>query len=153
YMTSSRKVTFRDWTNPGFFDGGTFGSLPIWNGDYRPVFPGKYPWSVPKIDEDSLLAYYASAADPIKNLDTCGSIYLNSLNCNTQKGTEDVAAAYTMLSYRTGDWELTPGLRFEHTYIHNIFWLTPSDVNGNSLVGSFSGNHTKYNELLPSLFV
>jgi hypothetical protein len=56
YITSSRHVSFRDWTNPGFFDGSGFGSLPIWNGDYRPVFPGKHPWSVPEIDEDKLLA-------------------------------------------------------------------------------------------------
>jgi len=153
YQTSARHVSFRDWTNPGFFDGTTFGSLPIWNGDYKPVFPGKYGWSVPKIDESSLLAYYGSAADPVKNLDTCGSIYANSLNCNTQRGTEDVSAAYSMVQFHAGDWEITPGVRFEHTYIHNIFWLTPSDTNGNQLTGAFSGNSTVYNELLPSIFV
>jgi TonB-dependent receptor len=158
YMTSARHVSFRDWTNPGFF-GGTFGSLPIWNGDYSPVFPGKYGWSVPKIDEDSLLAYYASAADPIKNLDTCGSIYVNSLNCNTQRGTEDVAAAYTMLQFHSGDWEITPGVRFEHTEIHNTYWFTPAVADpdspdfGNALPGHFASNRTIYNEALPSIFV
>jgi TonB-dependent receptor len=153
YTTSSRTVTDRDWTNPAFFDGTTFGSLPIWNGNYGHVFPGKYGWPVPKISEDSLLAYYASAADPIKNLDNCGPIYLNSLNCNNQGGAEDVSAAYTMLQYRTGDWEITPGVRFEHTYIHNIFWVIPSDLTGTQLLGHFEGNHTIYNELLPSIFV
>jgi TonB-dependent receptor len=145
YTTSSRHVTSRDWTNPGFYDGATFGSLPIWNGDYRHVFPGKYGWSVPKIDEDSLLDYYASAADPIKNLDTCGPDYLNSLNCNNQDATEDVAAAYTMLQFHTGDWEITPGVRFEHTSIHNNFW--------SQVTSQFEGNHTVYNEALPSIFV
>jgi TonB-dependent receptor len=159
YTTSSRHVTFRDWTNPGFFDGTTFGSLPIWNGDYKPVFPGKYGWSVPKIDENSLLAYYASAANTTANLDTCGSIYLNSLNCDNQDATEDVSAAYTMLQFHTGDWEITPGVRFEHTYIHNNFWVIPSDTDpnsptfGNALLGHFEGNRTIYNELLPSIFV
>jgi len=153
YTTSSRKVTSNDWTNPGFFDGSTFGSLPVWNGDYKHVFPGKYGWSVPKIDEDSLLAYYASASDPIKNLDTCGSNYVNSLNCNNQGGTEDVSAAYTMLTYRTGAWEITPGMRFEHTSIHTTFWVIPSDVDGNQLAGYAGGNDTIYNEALPSLFV
>ena len=153
YIASSREVTFRDWTNPGFFDGSTFGSLPIWNGDYEPVFPGKYGWSVPKIDEDKLLGYYGSAADPIKNLDTCGSIYSNSLNCNTQKGTEDVASAYAMAQIRNGYWEVTPGVRFEHTTIHNTFWVTPQDLDGNSLPGSFASNKTIYNEFLPSIFV
>ena len=152
YIASSRNVTFRDWTNPGFFDG-TFGSLPIWNGDYNPVFPGKYGWSVPKIDEDKLLGYYGSAADPIKNLDTCGSIYSNSLNCNTQKGTEDIASAYAMAQIRNGDWEVTPGVRFEHTTIHNTFWVIPQDVDGNSLPGYFTSNKTIYNEFLPSIFV
>jgi len=158
YIASSRDVSFRDWTNPGFFDGSTFGSLPIWNGDYKPVFPSKYGWSVPKIDEDSLLAYYASAADA-KNLDTCGSIYVNSLNCNNQNGTEDVASAYTMLQYHTGDWEITPGVRFEHTSIHNTFWVIPTETDpnspnfGNALSGHFDSNHTIYNETLPSLFV
>src|SRR5262249_30206650 len=107
----------------------------------------------PKIDEDSLLAYYASAADPIKNLDTCGSNYVNSLNCNNQGGTEDVSAAYGMLTYRTGAWEITPGMRFEHTFIHTTFWVIPSDVNGNQLTGYPGGNDTIYNEALPSLFV
>jgi TonB-dependent receptor len=153
YTTSARAVTSNDWTNPGFFDGSTFGSLPIWNGNYLHVFPGKYGWSVPKIDEDSLLAYYASAADPIKNLDTCGSNYQNSLHCNDQGGTEDVSAAYTMLQYRTGDWEVTPGLRFEHTFIHTTFWVIPKDVDGNQLDGYASGTHTIYNEVLPSVFV
>jgi TonB-dependent receptor len=153
YTTSSRTVTDRDWTNPGFFDGTTFGSLPIWNGNYGHVFPGKYGWSVPKISEDSLLSYYARGADAIQYLDNCGPIYLNSLNCNNQGGTEDVSAAYTMLQYHTGDWEITPGVRFEHTYIHNIFWTIPSDLTGTQLLGHFDGNHTIYNELLPSIFV
>jgi TonB-dependent receptor len=154
YSTSARKVTSNDWTNPGFFDGSTFGSLPIWNGNYLHVFPGKYGWSVPKIDEDSLLAYYATAADAIKYLDTCGSNYVNSLNCNNQGGTEDVSAAYTMLQYRTGDWEITPGMRFEHTFIHTTFWRTPlPDASGTPVTGYASGSDTIYNELLPSLFV
>jgi len=161
YTASSRNVSFRDWTNPSFMDGSTFGSLPIWNGDYKPVFPGKYPWSVPKIDEDKLLAYYGSAADPIKYIDTCGSIYSNSLNCNNQKGTEDIAAAYAMAQFHTGFWEVTPGIRFEHTTIHNTYWVIPQELQddgtGNlqavTVEGHFESNKTIYNEALPSIFV
>ncbi len=161
YMTSSRKVTFNDWTNPGFFDGSTFGSLPIWNGDYKPVFPGKYGWSVPKIDEDKLLAYYGSAAipgsvaNPISNLDTCGQAvdsvtYQNSLHCNDQMATEDVSAAYASVELHPGNFEINPGVRFEHTYIHNQYWIP---IGFSNLPPGFNYNHTTYNEALPSLFV
>jgi TonB-dependent receptor len=162
YQTSARHVSFRDWTNPGFF-GGTYGDLPIWDGDFNPVFPGKYGWSVPKVNEPALLGYYASAASP-NNLDTCGSIYVNSLYCNNHRGTEDVAAAYGMLQLHPGDWEITPGVRFEHTYIHNTFWTIPSQCQPSAdgtdpcastvqLPGSFTSNHTTYDEVLPSIFV
>ena len=168
YTASSRNVTFRDWTNPAFMDGSTFGSLPIWNGDYHPVFPGKYGWSVPRIDEDKLLGYYGSAADEINNLDTCGTVsqnpavnYPNSLNCNTQKGTEDIAAAYAMAQMRSGDWEVTPGVRFEHTTIHNTYWVIPFIIDPNDptqtqtipVAGHFESNKTIYNEVLPSIFL
>ncbi|MFL6602785.1 MAG: TonB-dependent receptor [Steroidobacteraceae bacterium] len=161
FLTSSRHVTDRDWTNPAFIDGTTYGQLPIWNGDYKHVFPGKYGWSVPKLDEDALLAYYGTAADPIKYLDTCGGIYLNSLNCNNQDGTERVSAAYASVDFHTGAWEVTPGVRFEHTDIHNTYWVIPSEFSdpndptaGTSQVeGHFDSNHTVYNEALPSIFV
>jgi len=149
YLTSSRTVTSRDWTNPGFFDGSTYGSLPIWNGDYAPYFRASMAGQCRRSMRRAA-GLLGSAADSIKYLDTCGSIYENSLNCNTQKGTEDVSAAYTMVQFHTGDWEITPGVRFEHTYIHNVFWVTDTTV---SPVGHFGGNHTIYNELLPSIFV
>jgi len=64
-----------------------------------------------------------------------------------------------MLQYHTGDWEITPGVRFEHSSIHNTFWVIPTETDpnspnfGNALSGHFDSNHTIYNEVLPSLFV
>ena len=152
FSTSSRAISFRDWTIPGYYDGTTFGSLPIWNGFWNPVFPGKYNWPDPKINQGSLFAYYNSLIKP-SYLDTCGSLFVNNFNCNTQRATESVSAAYAMLVLGSGPWEVTPGLRFEHTQIHNTFWLTPHDATGTELAGAFNDNRTTYNEPLPSIFV
>ncbi|MGN6094201.1 MAG: TonB-dependent receptor domain-containing protein, partial [Luteibacter jiangsuensis] len=69
------------------------------------------------------------------------------------RGTEAVSAAYAMATIEQGPLEIIPGVRFEHTSIHNTFWTTPQDPDGNELPGYFSNNRTIYNEPLGSLFI
>jgi TonB-dependent receptor len=58
-----------------------------------------------------------------------------------------------MATIQDGPWEIIPGVRFEHTSIHNTFWTTPQDADGNELPGFFDNNRTIYNEPLGSLFI
>jgi TonB-dependent receptor len=87
------------------------------------------------------------------DLDTCSGLAINNWNCNSQHGTESVSSAYAMLNLRTGDVEIIPGVRFEHSQIDNTFWVTPYDADGNELPGNFSSNSTTYNRVLPSILV
>ncbi|MEA1648640.1 TonB-dependent receptor [Nitrospirillum sp. BR 11164] len=151
YQVSERQVTNRDWYNGNFDDGRTFGSLGIISGNYSSVYPGIYNWSVPIIDQAALFRLYNTYAYP-GNLDSCSSLYINNWNCNTQKGTEAVSAAYVMANLKFDDLEIVPGFRFEHTSIHNTFWVTPHDADGNELAGHWGYNSTHYNEPLPSIF-
>lgn len=153
YIDSQRKVTNRDWTNAYFSDlvGGrpTWSSLGIATGTYDEVFPGKYSWSVPKIDHNRLLDLfyqYQTAA----SFDSCGSSrsYVDNMNCNTQKGSEAVSSAYVMGQWQLGDLEVIPGLRFEHTDIKNTYWELPAS---SSVTGNWAKSNTTYNEVLPSI--
>lgn len=151
FVHSSRAISFNDWTNQYHY-GGTFGSLPIWNGFYDPVFPGKYSWRAPIINQNALFSYFNGGLTS-SSLDTCGSIEFNNINCNTQKATESVSAVYTLAQFQAGNWEFIPGLRYEHTDVHNTYFVIPFDADGNQLLGHFDSNKTAYNELLPSVLV
>lgn len=153
YIDSQRKVTNRDWTNAYFSDlvGGrpTWSSLGIVKGTYDEIFPGKYDWSVPKVDHNRLLELFYKFQTPA-SFDSCGSnrSYVDNMNCNTQKGSEAVSSAYVMGQWQLGDLELIPGVRFERTEIKNTFWELPASA---SVGGNWAKNSTTYNEFLPSL--
>jgi TonB-dependent receptor len=152
YSDASRKITNRDWTNDHFANllgrpGVTWSELGIFNGSYGSVFPGVYDWNLPKVDHDKLLEYfrtYQTAA----SFDSCGSdlSFEDNWNCNTQRGNERVAAGYVLAHVQAGDLELIPGIRYEHTSIDNTYW-----VRSTGATGRFETNHTRYNQVLPSL--
>lgn len=156
YVDSHRRVTNRDWTNDHFANligqgGLTWQSLGIATSYYEDVFPGEYDWRAPKVNQDKLLEYfykYKTAA----SFDTCGSNEINNWNCNTQKGDEAVASIYAMADYQFGDVEVTPGLRYEHTKIDNLYWAIPT-TSGGQQTGAWATSSTEYNEVLPSVFV
>lgn len=152
YVRSERLVTNLDWTTAVFSDGRTYGSLGFINGEYSQVYPGKYRWSVPQVNQQALFDVFHTYVTPA-SFDTCGSLAINNTNCNTQKGTEGVAAAYAMASFKWGDLEVIPGLRFEHTKIDNTFWVTPFSSTNQELPGHWSSNDVSYDEVLPSVFV
>ncbi|WP_114392835.1 TonB-dependent receptor [Oleisolibacter albus] len=160
YIDSKRTVTNRDWTNAYFSDATgsrqTWDSLGIAKGVYDDVFPGKYSWSIPKVDHDRMLELFYKYQTP-GSFDSCGSnrSFTDNMNCNTQKGTEAVTSAYSMATLQFGDLEVIPGLRFEHTAISNTFWQLPAwddTKTAEQNTGSWGKSHTTYNEVLPSLF-
>ncbi|WP_235429784.1 TonB-dependent receptor [Xanthomonas sp. GPE 39] len=153
YSESRRHYSNRDWSTGSVPDTSTLGDLGIFNGNYAAIFPGKYHWVTPRVSEGAVAHVIASHLSD-DDLDTCGStFYVNNWNCNTMRGTEAVSAAYAMATFAFGNLEVVPGLRLEHTSIHNRFWVTPSDANGNEQIGYFASNHTHYDEPLPSVFL
>ena len=154
FTDSVRNYTNRDWSTSGINDGvTTLGDLGIFNGSYNAIFPGQYNWKSPKVSESAvsnLIQQYLVDSD----LDTCGdSFYVNNYNCDTLRGREAVSAIYGKATFNVGNLEIVPGLRFEHTDITNTYWVVPQDSSGNEIVGDFQGNHTVYNEPLPSVFL
>ncbi|KQM61604.1 MULTISPECIES: TonB-dependent receptor [unclassified Sphingomonas] len=148
---SSRKITNRDYTVPGYGTANTFGDLGIISKTYPSVWPGRYGWDVPEIDQKKLFALFdrlGGATDA--TIDTCGSNPINSFNCNTQRATETVYATYAMAQVDIGNLELIPGVRYEHTDIRNTFWVTPN-VNGVTGTGAFGNNVARFDAVLPSI--
>jgi TonB-dependent receptor len=153
YSDSSRTFTNRDWSTGGINDGTTtLDDLGIFKGYYNQIFPGKYPWRTPDVSRAAVAALIDAHVQP-SDLDTCSQLDFNNFNCDTMRGTEAVSAAYAMATIEQGPLEIIPGVRFEHTSIHNTFWTTPQDPDGNELPGYFSNNRTIYNEPLGSLFI
>lgn len=149
-----RKLTDRNWTNLFFGDlyeaaGLTWEKLGIAKGVYADVFPGLYDWSVPKIDQGRLNAYFFENRSEA-SFDTCGVLYVNNLNCNSQSGSEFVHAAYGMATRIFGRLELQLGARYEQTRIRNIYWMMSNEVEGEQ-AGDWESSRTRYDKLLPSL--
>ncbi|WP_185910660.1 TonB-dependent receptor [Xanthomonas cerealis] len=152
YVDSSREYTSRDWTTAKFTDGTLLENSGLVSGSYDAVYPGKYDYPTVKLSNSALKASIAQYLTP-GSFDTCGSLAINNQNCNTMRGTEAVAAAYAMATFKTGDLEIIPGLRFEQTSIRNTYWTMPKDKGGNELAGYFQNNHTTYDVPLPSVFL
>lgn len=151
---SDRAMTDRNWTNAFFADiyqtaGLTWEALGIANGTYATVFPGLYDWSIPRIDHDRLEALF-EANRTAESFDTCGALYVNNLNCNSQSGSETVQALYAMATHAVGAWETQIGLRHERTRIANRFWVLP-DASEGETPGDWGSSDSRYEKLLPSL--
>jgi TonB-dependent receptor len=152
YSDSKRDTSNRDWTTDKFTDHRTFGSLGIIDGSYAQVYPGVYGWSIPTINQAALFNLYNTYVKA-SSFDTCGGMYVNNYNCNTQSAHEAVTSAYTSVNLLFNDVEVVPGLRVENTQIRNTYWVTPHDATGNEQAGSFASNSTTYNVPLPSVFI
>lgn len=162
-QTSQRNVTSRDWTTDYVANyvgkSVTWASLGLTNGTYAQTYPGLYTWALPRFNKAALfdLFYkyqFANEADgsSYNSFDTCGSLYINNFNCGSLKGRETVAAGYATATLKAGNVEIIPGIRYEHTDIHNTFWVIPF-TSGAEQPGAFAHNNSRYDALLPSLFV
>ncbi|MBE1161849.1 TonB-dependent receptor [Dyella acidiphila] len=154
FAESVRNFSDRDWSTAGINDGvTTLGDLGIFNGSYSAIFPGQYNWKSPKVSESgvsNLIQQYLVNSD----LDTCGnSYYINNYYCDSLRGVEAVSALYAKATFNIGNLEIIPGFRFEHTDIHNTYWVSPQDSAGNDVPGYFQTNYTHYDEPLPSIFL
>jgi TonB-dependent receptor len=151
---SDRDLTDRNWTNAFFGDvyqkaGLTWEALGIAKGTYAEVFPGLYDWSIPRVDHDRLEALF-EANRTAASFNTCGVLYVNNLNCNSQSGHETVQAVYVMATHAVGVWETQFGLRQERTRIANRFWVMP-DTSNVETPGEWGASRSGYDKLLPSL--
>ena len=151
---SDRDLTDRNWTNAFFADiyqqpGLTWAALGVADGTYAQVFPGLYAWSLPRIDHDRLEALF-QAHRTDASFDSCGALYVNNFNCNSQSGRETIQALYAMATYAVGSWETQWGLRHERTRIHNRFWIMP-DASQGEAPGDWGRSRSGYDKLLPSL--
>ncbi|MFC6839600.1 TonB-dependent receptor [Xanthomonas theicola] len=152
YVDSSREFTSRNWTTGKFTDRTLLRDTGLVVGRYASVYPGKYDLPTVKLSNAALKAMIAQNLTAAA-FDTCGGLAINNQNCATMRGNEAVAAAYAMATFKSGDLEVIPGLRFEQTRIRNTFWTMPKDSQGNELPGFFSSNRTTYNVPLPSVFL
>ncbi len=159
YEDSFRQHTYRDWTSDKVFSSDandpSLGSIGILSGSsVSQIYPGQYGWSIPTVNASALWSYYYShVAGESDAFDTCGSLYVNNWNCDTQRATEAVTSGYVSARLQWGDVTLIPGLRFEHTEIKNTFWNMLTDASGNEIPGAWGTSKTTYNEALPSVEV
>lgn len=158
YQDSFRQHTYRDWTTDKLYssaaDDPSLASLGFLSGSVSSIYPGQYNWRIPTIDQSALFGFFNRhlAAQPWA-FDTCDGIAVNNWNCNTQKATEAVSAAYVMADLVFGSVTVIPGLRFEHTDINNTFWVIPQDQSGHDIAGHWGKNSVTYNLPLPSVQV
>lgn len=120
-------------------------------------FKSFYSYETPTIDTNALRRYikglslsYASAGYGSGWTDS-EEAYQYNLNANTQYGDEKTAAIYIDAPVRWGDLTVTPGFRFEHTEVHNVYWKENFDSDDNPESGAFEHNDRTFNMPLPSL--
>jgi len=148
---SWRATDNTNYTNAIYSDGTLFSTLGLYSTSFPEVYPGRYRWSVPKIDQAVLFRlFYARVTG--SSSDSCAAPSLLGI-CNTQKGREAVTSGYAMANFHVNDLEVMPGLRYEHSEIRNIFWQDNYNALGVWQDGSFASSNTIYNEILPSVFV
>ncbi len=151
-----RDVTERNWTN-GYVgdltgqDGVTWRDLGVTPGRYWPeAWPGVYGWRTPRVDHDALEALFERYLSP-DSFDRCGKLYVNNLNCGTQRGREQVAAAYLMATVTLGPVETLAGLRQEASQVRSRFWFYPVTAAGEQQ-GDWQTSHSRFDVTLPSVF-
>ncbi|GAA0543938.1 TonB-dependent receptor [Rhizomicrobium palustre] len=135
-----------------------FSDLGIYDSMWSQAYPGKYTWSVPKINQAKLIGLYQSKPTVIDSCDGRNYAGYGYGACDTQNGRETVTSAYAMATLKFGDVEAIPGLRYEHSEIHNVFWkdnfvTDKTTKKTNWVSGGFTSNNTSYDEVLPSLFL
>ncbi len=155
-MRSRIESRYRDWRNDYFGvltgkAGVTWSDLGLATGTYPAVTPGRFPWSLPRVDGSRLEQYFQTYRTD-SSFDTCGIIVQNNENCGTHRGDETVGAVYTALHLTSGAWQITPGWRQEWSGIRSSSWILPSE-NGVEQLGHWQEGRTDYVEALPSLLI
>lgn len=144
--TSWRHVDALYTETPNYGNTLLFSEIGVYDSMWAEAYPGKYTWSVPKINQAKLIANYKAHTTV---MDSCGNgtAAFPYGACDTQNGKETVTSGYASATLRFGDVEAIPGLRYEHTDIRNVYWLDGTTSSG------FTSSNTSYDEVLPSLFL
>jgi TonB-dependent receptor len=154
FESSERNHDSRDYTSGKVFttnaDDPTIASLPFISGSVNELVPGLYNFPIPLVNQSALFTYFNAAAKAAGGInafsDICNGDLADTLNCNTQRGIEQVTATYIQADLFAGDVEIIPGVRYEHTDIHNDFYV----LNANS-EGKFASDNSTYDKVLPSI--
>jgi len=155
-----RNHTYRDYTSEALYttaaNDPTLASLGFISGQVKALAPGVLDAPAPIFDAAKALALFDSHVNQTFGglagaIDTCGVLYANNFNCDTQRGAEVVSAAYVTGRFDLGALQIAPGFRFEHTQIDSRFWVIPHAAGGTELPGYFASARTVYNQPLPSL--
>lgn len=147
YSTADRFTSFRDvQTNAAFPADATLGTSGLVDTTLSSIIPGVYDFAMPLISPDRFWAAYR--ANGGFNVTWTPDNY----NGNTVKGTEKVTSGYALANMTFGDLQLTPGLRYEHTDVHNVFWISGNDgVDKDGQHYGWSSSNSSFDEVLPSL--
>ncbi len=118
------------------------------SGSVKNLVPGLINYPAPLETEGGLFKQFYAAAAAAGGLnafsDICGAATAEENNdCNTQRGIEQVSSAYVSGDLLWHGVQIIPGLRFEHTDIHNDYYVLGDN--------DFQSDSSTYNKLLPSI--
>jgi TonB-dependent receptor len=159
-QSAARSHTNRDYLSGSLYttdaNDPSLASLGILSTPVQAAVPGVFNFALPTVNAGKALALFnsniAQNFGALANaIDGCATLYVNNYNCDTQHGIDTTAAVYLMARLDWGDFELTPGFRYETRLIDNHFWFLPQPNTAEESPGSFTGDHTVYAEPLPSL--
>jgi len=156
FESSERNHDSRDYTSNKVFttnaNDPTIASLPFISGSVSQLVPGLYNFPIPLVNQNALFNYFNAAVKAAGGLnafsDICNGDVVDTLNCNTQRGIEQVTSTYLQADLFAGNVEIIPGVRYEHTDIHNSFYVLEDNSEGH-----FASDSTTYDKVLPSLAV
>ena len=105
---------------------------------------GVYPYALPIGDG-------AALTDLMAGLSKAQTLSADDFNKNTMSGTEKVSSVYVLANLKLGVVEVQPGLRYEHTDIHDTFWNQVTNPDDSAGASAFASNQTTYDFVLPSV--
>ncbi len=147
YSSAERFTSFRDTqTNAGVPAGSTLDGSGLVDTTISSIIPGVYDFAMPLIDPDRFWAAYRANGGFNVNWSP------DDFNGNTVKGSEKVTSGYVMANLNLGPVAVTPGLRYEHTDVHNVFWISGNNgVDANGQHYGWGSSNSSFDEVLPSI--
>jgi TonB-dependent receptor len=112
------------------------------------IIPGVYDFRMPLVSP----SLFWSAFGRNGGFNTTWSP--DNYNGDTVKGDENVASGYVTANFKFNNVEVIPGLRFEHTDVHDIYWVSGNNgVDADGVHYGWASSNSHFDELLPSLLV
>lgn len=145
YVESRRETSSRDYSglNP-YPAGSTLADNPLIDRTLGQTIKGVYPYALPIGDG-------AALTDLMAGLAKAQTLSADDFNKNSLSGTEKVSSVYVLANLKLGVVEVQPGLRYEHTDIHDTFWNQVTNPDDSPGASAFASNQTTYDFVLPSV--